>query len=102
MAKKSPSLVPDFGSFDPIQAANFFLQKSGSSVTRCHGQLSSCTISEKTNDPILRKVSDGQTDGQTNKSDFIGCCPTNVKHPTMCTEDQFWIYFFSGKVTIYY
>ena len=24
MAKKSPSLVPDFGSFDPIQAANFF------------------------------------------------------------------------------
>ena len=79
MAKKSPSLVPDFDSFDSIQAANFFLQKSGSSVTRCHGQLSSCTISEKTNDPILRKVSDGQTDGQTNKSDFIGCCPTNVR-----------------------
>ena len=33
------------------------------SVTRYHGQLSSCTISEKTNTPILRKLSDGQTDG---------------------------------------
>ena len=26
-------------------------------------------------------VMDGQMDGQTDKSDFIGCCPTNVKHP---------------------
>ena len=29
---------------------------------------------------------DGQTDGQREESDFIGCCPTNVKHPIM--EDQ--------------
>ena len=28
-----------------------------------HGQLSSCTISEKTNDSILRKLCDRQTDG---------------------------------------
>ena len=47
-------------------------------VTRYHGQLSSCKISEKTNDPILRKVSDGQTE----ESDFIGHCPTNVERPT--------------------
>ena len=32
------------------------------SVTRCHGELSSCTISEKTNDPIMRKLSDERTD----------------------------------------
>ena len=34
-------------------------------VTRYHSQLLSFIISEKTNDPILRKLSDGQTDGQT-------------------------------------
>ena len=50
-------------------------------VTRCHGQLSSCAISEKTNDPIWRKLSDGWTDGQTDKSNFIGPCPTNVEPP---------------------
>ena len=32
-----------------------------------HDQLSSCTISEKTNGPILRKFSDGRTDGRTEK-----------------------------------
>ena len=41
----------------------------------------------KTNDPILRKLSDGRTDrqtgGQTDESDFIGRCPTNVERPTI-------------------
>ena len=36
-------------------------------VTRYHGQLLSCTISEKTNDPILTKFSDRRTDRQTNR-----------------------------------
>ena len=40
---------------------------------------------KKTNDPILRKFSDGWTNGwtdrQTDGSDFIGCCPTNIEHP---------------------
>ena len=36
---------------------------------------------KKTNDPIFRKLSDGSTDGQTDKSDFIGSCPTNVERP---------------------
>ena len=35
------------------------------SVTRYHGQPSSCKISEKTSDPILRKFSDKQLDRQT-------------------------------------
>ena len=42
-------------------------------------------MSEKNNDPILRKVSDGRTEGQANRqmdeSDFIGRCPTNIEHP---------------------
>ena len=40
---------------------------------------------KKTNDPILRKLSDEwtdrRTDGQTDWSDFIGHCPTNVECP---------------------
>ena len=39
----------------------FFFKNRDLSVTRYHGQLSSCAISEKTNDPILRKLSDGRT-----------------------------------------
>ena len=49
----------------------FFFKNLASSVTSYYGQLSSCTITEKTNDPILRKFSDGQidrwTDGQTDR-----------------------------------
>ena len=56
------------------------------------GQVSSCSISEKTNNLILRKLSDRrrrpdwQTNGQTGKSDFIGCCPTNVERPTTASH----------------
>ena len=43
----------------------FFPKKNlALSVTRCHGQLSSSTTSEKTNNPILRKFSDGRIDRQ--------------------------------------
>ena len=45
-------------------AKNFFFKNLTSSVTRYHGQLSSCTISEKTN-PILTKLSAGRTDRRT-------------------------------------
>ena len=48
-----------------IQAANFFFKYLTLPVCRYRGQLSSCTISEKTNDPILRKLRDSSTDGQT-------------------------------------
>ena len=43
----------------------FFLENLALSVIRYHGQLSSCTISETTNDPILRRLNDGWTDGRT-------------------------------------
>ena len=45
----------------------FFFKNLASSVTKYHGHLSSCTISEKLNDSILRKLSDGRTDGWTNQ-----------------------------------
>ena len=54
---------------------SIFFKNLRSSVTR-YCQLSSCTISEKTNDRTLRKLSDGRTDRRT--SDFIGSCPANV------------------------
>ena len=43
-----------------IQAAFFFFFFF-KKVTRYHGQLSSCIISEKTDAPILRKICDRQT-----------------------------------------
>ena len=48
-------------------AAKLFFAKSGSSVTRCHGQLSSCTTSEKSINPIFKKLSDGRADGYTDR-----------------------------------
>ena len=67
-----------------IWATNFFFSQKNlaPSVPRYYGQLSSCTISEKTDNPILRKLSDGGTNGPTDgRSDFIGRCPTNVERP---------------------
>ena len=54
------SIWPKFG------LPNFFFKNLAPSVTRCHGQLSSCII-EKTNDPILRKLSDRRTDRRTDR-----------------------------------
>ena len=59
--KKENLFWPIWSKFGPT---NFFSKNIASLVARCHGQLSSSTISEKTNDPILRKLSDGRTDGR--------------------------------------
>ena len=76
-----PNLVP----WAQIQASKTVLKSLAWSVTRYHGKLSPSTISEKTIDPILIKISDGRTDKrtvrQTDKSNFIGHCPTNVERP---------------------
>ena len=58
---------------------NFF-KNLASPVTRYHGQhgqLSSCSLSEKTNNPILRKLwlKDGRTNRQMDKSDFYRTLP---------------------------
>ena len=57
-----------------IRGTKFFFKNLTFSVTRYHGQLLPCTISEKTNDPV--------TEGQTDESDFIGRCLTNFERPT--------------------
>ena len=62
---KKPCLRPDFSPFCPNSGHQFFFSKIWLSVTRYHGQLSSYTISEKNNDPVMRKLSDRWTDGQT-------------------------------------
>ena len=86
MAKKTV-LGPILAHWAQIRATNFFFKNLAPSVTRYHGQLSSCTTSEKTNFRIFTKLSDGQmdrrtqTDGQTDESDFTGRCPTNVERP---------------------
>ena len=51
---------------------------------------------KKTNDLILRKLSDGQMDGQMgwqtegwmDKSNFIGGCPTNIVHLTYSFQQE--------------
>ena len=64
MAKKL-ILGPILAHLPKIRAAKFFFKDLFSSVTRSYGQLSSWTISEKTYDSILRKLSDGRKDVQT-------------------------------------
>ena len=59
---KKPHPGPDLGSLVPNSGRQFFFKNLVSSVTRYHGQLSSCS-----NDPILRKFSDGPTDRWTNR-----------------------------------
>ena len=55
--EKKTSFGPDFDRFVPNSGRQFL-------SLRYHGQLSSYTISEITNDPILRKLSDGRTGGR--------------------------------------
>ena len=63
---------PILATLTQIRAINFFFNNLAWSVTRYHGQLSSCTISEKANDSVLRNVSDGRTAGQTDGQTDIG------------------------------
>ena len=53
-----------------IRGAIFFFSSKillRQSLIRYHGQLSSRTITETINDPILRILNDGQTKGQMNR-----------------------------------
>ena len=58
-----------------------FFKNLASSATRYHGQLSSCTISAKTNDPVLRKLIEGRTHRRTRviSSDAVRLT-SNVQH----------------------
>ena len=85
MAKK-PSFGTILAHLAQIWGAKFFFLKGlAAPFFRYHSQLSSCTISEKNNDSILRKLSDGQTDRwageQKDESDFIERHSINDKRP---------------------
>lgn len=61
---------------------------------------------ERTDSPTDRDgQTDGQTggqmDGQTDKSGFIGCCPTNAEHPTTQNEhyDLVFVAFITFRTT---
>ena len=64
---EKPYFGPDLGLLGQNSGRHFFFsfKNLASPVTIYHGQLSSCTISEKTNDPTLRKLSNRQTDRRT-------------------------------------
>ena len=63
---KKTSFGPNFGTFGLNSGHPFFFFKNLASLdTRYHCQLSTCAISEKTNDPILKKLSDRLTDRRT-------------------------------------
>ena len=56
-------ILGDLGPLDANLGRHFFFFKNlPSSVVRYYGQLSSCAISEKTDDLILRTFSDRRTD----------------------------------------
>ena len=71
---KKPLFGPDSARWAQIRSAKCLFSKIWYRFqrSRYHGQLSACTISEKTEDPILRQVEE---------SDFIGRCPTNAERP---------------------
>ena len=62
---KKTHFGPNFGPMVPNSGRNFFFKNLSSSVTRYYGQLSSSTISKKTNDSILRKFKAGRTNRRT-------------------------------------
>ena len=67
MTKKKLILGLIYARWSKMWGATFFCQISGLSVTRYPGQLSSCTILKKLNDPILRKFLDGRTHGRIDR-----------------------------------
>ena len=86
----------------------FFFSNMASSVTRYYGQISSCTISEKTNDSIFGKFSERRTDKlidrQKDESNFIWRFPTNVDRAItilMCYMDD-WSIFYSLLLSLIY
>ena len=83
---EKPHFGPDLGPLGPNSGRQFFLKKiwlyQSPDIMESHHRVQ---YQKKTNDPIFRKFSDRRTDRQTNESDFIGRCPTNVERPTCNT-----------------
>ena len=79
--QKELVLGPILAHFAQIWATNFFFLNLAPSVTRYHGQLSSCTTIQSWENLMTDGQKDGRTDGRTGESDFTGRCPTNAERP---------------------
>ena len=100
---EKPHFVSDLGPLDSksdhhFSSFFFFSRNLAFSITRYHGQLSSCTISEKIMIQSSETLVTGgqmnrRTDRKTDESDFKGRCLTNVEHPTR-NQCHFCIHFF--------
>ena len=73
--RKSPKTLclGHFGTFLPIfEKMRIFPKNMSLSLFYVYGPLTSCKKLEKNNEPILRTLRHGQTDGQTDDTEFIG------------------------------
>ena len=82
----SGTILALFAQIWDIKSFFFFFLNLAAFFIRCNCQLSSCMISGRTNNPILKKLTDGQIDEQTDNqtaegNDSTGPCPTNVERP---------------------
>ena len=86
---EKPCFGPDLGTLGPNSGHQFFFLK----IWLCQSldimvSYHHVKYKKKTNDPILKKFTDGgmdeRTDGHTDRqrdeSDFIGCCPTDIEN----------------------
>ena len=74
-----PYFGSNLGPLDQDLGRQFFFKNLAPSITGSHGHLSSSTISEKTNDPILRKL-----DRRTGRREWFH--RTLYKQNTTCTR----------------
>ena len=96
---EKPHFRPNLGPLGPHLGCQKFFQETGFVIHQISWSAIIMHNIKKTNDQILRKVSDGRTDGRTDRqtghtyeSDFIGCSPTNVDGPrSNCNFQNFKI-----------
>ena len=73
---KNPIFGPFWALFAHYRVNEFFPKNPALSLFYVYGPLTSCKKLEKTNEPILRTLHHGQTDGQmdrrTDDTEFIG------------------------------
>ena len=98
---KKPHFGPDLGPLGLNLGCQFFFQKPGFVSHLISWSPITMYNIRKSNDPILRKVGDGHTEGwtegqagqQTEESDFMGRCLTNVERPIIL----YFFYIFQSK-----
>ena len=77
-----------------IRTNNIFFKNLALSISIHHTSYHHVQYQKKTNNPILKKFSDGRTDGQTDEHTdgrkyFIGRCLTNVECSSVLREYNF-------------